>query len=247
MGLLQDKTILITGGARSMGANHVRRCAQEGARVVFGDVLEEEGRALAAEIGETAVFVKHDVCDPDGWQEIVQVAEQQFGGLDVLVNNAAIHLNCPMENETADSLRRHLEVNVVGSFQGAKAVLPAMRPRGGGSIINISSLAGIRGIWGYSAYGASKWAVRGMTQVWAQELGPDNIRVNAIMPGAISETSMFSLDEDPQGLEQIVSAIPLRRTGKPDDVSDVVIFLASDKSSYMTGTEQVIDGGRAIW
>lgn len=247
MSLLQDKVVIVTGGAQSMGANHVRRCVEHGAFVVFGDIDEPRGKALAESIGERAHFQRQDVTSAEDWGEILRVAEHRFGGVDVLVNNAAIHANCLLEEESAEVLRHFLEVNTIGTFRGAKAVVPYMKKRGGGSIINISSLAGIRGIPGYTAYGATKWAVRGMTQVWANELGPDNIRVNAIMPGAIAGTGMFTPDNDSEIFQRVLANIPLRRAGVADNISDLIVFLSSDQSSYMTGTEQLVDGGRAVW
>ena len=243
MVLLKNKVVIITGGANGMGASHVRRCAAEGAQVVFGDIEVEPGRALAAELGDTVRFVEHNVCDESGWATLVSTAGDVFGGVDALVNNAAIHWNRPVAEEDAASMRKLFEVNVIGPTLGLQAVLPAMRQRGGGSVINISSLAGIRGIPGYTAYGGSKWALRGLTQIWARELGPDNIRVNSIMPGAIDETGMFQEGVDPEVDKQVIAAIPLGRTGKPVEVSNVVVFLVSDYSAYLTGTEQVLDGG----
>ena len=247
MGLLDNKVVLITGGAQGMGASHVRCCHAEGASVVFGDIQTQAGEALQAELGERVRFVKQDVTSEADWAALAATAEEAFGGIDVLVNNAGMHIHRPVEEEDAATLRKLYEVNVVSAFTGLRTVLPSMRRRGGGSIINISSLAGLRGIPGYSAYGASKWALRGLTQIWAQELGPDQIRVNAIMPGGIAGTSMFSSDQDPEMLAQMEASIPMRRAGQPDDVSGTVVFLASELSKYMTGTEQIVDGGRVLW
>ena len=245
MGLLDNKVVIITGGATGMGANHVRRCLNEGARVVFGDLKITEGNKLASELGDRVRFVKHNVVDENDWHAIVNEAEQTFGGVDVLVNNAGIHHNCLLENETIDNMRSFHEVNVLGPFLGAQSVLRAMKRRGGGSIINISSLAGVRGIEGYSAYGSTKWAIRGLTQIWAREFGEYNIRVNSIMPGAISQTSMFVFDKASQ--DALLAGLPIKRAGLPDDISHMITFLASDRSSYITGAEHVIDGGRIIW
>lgn len=242
MGRLAGKTAIITGAAQGMGANHARRFVGEGAAVVLTDVQVGKGEVLAAELGDRARFVRHDVADADQWDVVVAEARSAFGGVDVLVNNAAMYFIEAVERCEPAKVQKLLEINVYGSWLGISKVAPAMREGGGGSIVNLSSLAGARGIPFHSIYGASKWAIRGLTRTAAYELGPDGIRVNAILPGAIEQTGMFS-GTDPA----LNEAIPLRRPGSPDEVSNLVIFLASDESSYITGGDHMIDGGRGLW
>ena len=241
MGRLDGKIAVITGAARGMGAAHATRCCAEGASVVLTDVLADDGHALAASLGDCAVFVRHDVTDESAWAHVVAVAIARFGGLDVLVNNAGVHWTCALEHETAAGMRRAWEINTLGPFLGIRAAIGPMRARGGGSIVNISSLAGTTGLGWHSAYGASKWAVRGLSRTAANELGSDRIRVNTILPGAI-ETSMLPPDREALG-DARFARLPLARAGKPEEVSALVVFLASDESSYITGGEFAVDGG----
>ncbi len=240
---LENQVVIVTGGAAGQGASHVRRCVAEGASVVFGDVQADAGEALAAELGDKAVFIEHDVSSEEGWNTIVATAVDRFGGVDGLVNNAGIHHVTMIAEESADRLRRLHEVNVVGPFLGFKAVLPHLQNRGAGSVVNICSLAATQPWPGYTAYAASKWALRGMTHVWAQEHGHENIRVNAILPGAIEETTMYQRPDDPNDFAAAMQGIPLRRPGTPADVSDLVVFLLSAQSAYITGADIPIDGG----
>ena len=241
MGRLDGKVVVITGGARGMGAAHVRNCWQEGASLVITDVLADEGQALADSLGDRAVFVRHDVADDAAWAEVIETATWRFDGVDVLVNNAGVHWTSALEDETVDGMRLAWEVNTLGPFLGMQAAIAPMRARGGGSIINISSLAGTTGLGWHSAYGASKWAVRGLSRTAANELGADRIRVNTIMPGAV-ETSMLPPDREGLGNARF-ARLPLARAGTPDEVSSLVVFLASDESSYITGGEFAVDGG----
>ncbi len=245
MGQLEGKRILITGAAQGMGAVHARRCVEEGATVLLTDLQIEQGEALAKELGDAAVFERQDITDPGDWDRVVARAGEAFGGLDGLVNNAAIWWTRPLVEEDADALRRMLEVNVVGTFFGMQKVVPAMREAGGGSIVNLSSIAGTRGIPEHGSYGASKWAVRGLSKVAAAELGQWNIRVNTVHPGAIGGTGMFLVPESEH--ETLFATQPLQRPGERSEVSGLVIFLLSDQSSYITGHEHVIDGGRTVW
>jgi 3alpha(or 20beta)-hydroxysteroid dehydrogenase len=245
MGQLEGKRILITGAAQGMGAVHARRCVEEGAAVLLTDLQAKEGEALAAELGDAAVFERQDITDPGDWDRVVARAGEAFGGLDGLVNNAAIWWTRPLVEEDADALRRMLEVNVVGTFFGMQKVVPMMREAGGGSIVNLSSIAGTRGIPEHGSYGASKWAVRGLSKVAAVELGQWNIRVNTVHPGAIGGTGMFLVPESEY--ETMFAEQPLQRPGERSEVSGLVIFLLSDQSSYITGHEHVIDGGRTVW
>jgi 3alpha(or 20beta)-hydroxysteroid dehydrogenase len=209
------------------------------------DLQVEAGEKAAAELGEAAVFVEQDITVPADWDRVVETAIDRFGRLDGLVNNAAIWWTEPIMSEGADRLRKMLEVNVVGTFHGMQKVVPAMRETGGGSIVNLSSIAGTRGIPEHGAYGASKWAVRGLSKVAAAEFGQWNIRVNTIHPGAIEGTGMFLIPE--ADFEELFAEQPLRRPGRREEVSGLLIFLLSDQSSYVTGHEHVIDGGRTVW
>jgi 3alpha(or 20beta)-hydroxysteroid dehydrogenase len=246
MGALERKSAIITGAAQGMGASHARRFVEAGARVVLTDVQADAGERLAKELGEAARFVRHDVTSAADWDRVISAAQSHGGGLHALVNNAAIHWMKSIADDSADALRRMLDVNVVGVFLGIQKAIAPMRAAGGGSIINISSIAGTRGIPAHGSYGASKWAVRGLTKVAAAELGRHAIRVNSIHPGGIAGTGMFS---EPDGDERRAqyAAIPLGRAGDKREVSDLAVFLASDASTYITGTEHVIDGGRSLW
>jgi 3alpha(or 20beta)-hydroxysteroid dehydrogenase len=247
MGQLEGKVAIVTGAAQGMGACEARRMAEEGARVVLGDVQEEAGRAAAKEIGAAAHFVRQDVSRESDWDAVIAASLERFGRLDVLVNNAAIHHVGSIENESLEGLERMLQVNLVGTWWGVKKAIAPMRAAGGGSIVNKSSIAGTRGIPAHGSYGITKWGVRGLTKVAAYELGPDRIRVNSIHPGPIAGTGMFSMPEDEAQQREIFDPIPLRRAGGVEEVASLVVFLASDASAFITGTEHVIDGGRSLW
>lgn len=242
MSRLENKVAIITGGARGMGASHVRRFVSEGAKVLFTDILEEEGKALAKELGENARFLKHDVTNSADWNQVVNEAETTFGPVDILVNNAGIAPNNPIEETPEEEYRKVIDVNQLSVFLGMKAVLPSMRKTSNGSIVNISSLAGLIAGRNQISYVASKFAVRGMTKAAALEFGEYGIRVNSIHPGII-ETPMTMNEETKAMLSEISKAIPIGRTAKPEEVSNLVLYLASDESSYSTGAEFVIDGG----
>ena len=243
MSRLAGKVALITGAARGQGAAEARRFVAEGAKVVIADVLEAEGRALAAELGDAVRFQPLDVTQPEQWQAAVEVTQAQFGKLDVLVNNAAILRMAPLEHCSLEDYRRVIEVNRVGCWLGMKSVLAAMRQAGGGSIVNVSSTAGMEGVAYGTAYSSSKFAVRGMTKAAALELGASGIRVNSVHPGGI-DTVMSRppemADFDPA---QVYKGLPIPRIGQPEEVANLVLFLASDESSYCTGSEFIIDGG----
>ncbi|MFI0368415.1 glucose 1-dehydrogenase [Actinomadura sp. 1N219] len=246
MGQLDGKVALITGGARGMGKSHVRRFLDEGAKVVFGDVLAEEGAKLAADLGDDAVFVRMDVTREDDWKNAVDTATTTFGALHVLVNNAGIIRHKTIAEMSVDEFRRILDVNLLGQWLGVKSVTAAMREAGGGSIVNVSSTEGFIGASGLAAYSASKFGVRGLTKAAARELGEYGIRVNSIHPGGV--LTPLSLQDDVvaatgDSADAFMKALPLGRMGKSKEVSGLVVYLASDDSSYCTGSEVLVDGG----
>jgi 3alpha(or 20beta)-hydroxysteroid dehydrogenase len=238
---LDGKVALITGGARGQGEAEARLFTAAGARVVVTDVLDEQGIAVAADIVDAARFVHHDVRDEASWATAVDIATSEFGRLDVLVNNAGILQTDRIEDQTLEGFEAIVRVNLYGVFNGMRAVIAPMRASGGGSIVNISSAAGLRGVPGYGAYGATKWAVRGITKTAALELATDRIRVNSVHPGAV-DTPMVAASNLQRGEGGLPSA-PLGRVAVPEDIANLVLFLASDASSYITGAEFAIDGG----
>ncbi|MER6574856.1 glucose 1-dehydrogenase [Nonomuraea sp. NPDC001023] len=242
MGLLDGKVALITGGARGMGESHVRLFLEEGARVVFGDVLEEEGKALAAETGAT--YVRHDVRSPDEWRRAVGAATELHGRLDVLVNNAGILTYGRIQDMAPEDFDRVIDVNLKGTWLGVKSVIDPMKAAGRGAIVNISSIEGFVGAEGLSAYAASKFAVRGLTKSAARELARFKIRVNSVHPGAINTAMAVNPDLMAEvDAEAFVKSMVIKRFAKPVEVSHVVAFLASDRASYCTGSEFTVDGG----
>ncbi|MET8511834.1 SDR family oxidoreductase [Streptomyces sp. NPDC005077] len=234
-GRVGGKVALVSGAARGMGAAHARRLVEEGARVVVADLLDKEGEALVAELGDAARYVHLDVTDYDAWQAAVNVAVETFGGLDVLVNNAGIANAAPIEDYSVDAWHSILSVNLTGTFYGIKAAIAPLRTGGRGSIVNISSTAGIKSYGHMAGYTASKFGVRGLTKAAALDLGRYGIRVNSVHPGGIRTpmTEGVTVQEN----------LALGRLGEPGELAEVVLFLASDESSYATGTEFVIDGG----
>ncbi len=245
MGQLDDKHVIITGAAQGMGAVHARRCVEEGAKVLLTDLQVEVGEKLANELGAAARFVRQDITQAADWDAVLAAVRNDWPRIDGLVNNAAIWWTKHILEEDEAGLRKMLDVNVVGTWLGIRKVAPVMREHGGGSIVNLSSIAGTRGIPEHAAYGASKWAVRGLSKVAAAELGVWNIRVNTIHPGAIGGTGMFLVPESEY--EELFATQPLQRPGERAEVSGLVIFLLSDASSYVTGHEHVVDGGRTVW
>ena len=243
MGRLDGKVALISGGARGQGAAAARMMAGEGARVVLGDVLDDEAKAIAEELGDSALAVRLDVTVEEDWVGAVGAAEKTFGRLNVLLNNAGMLRFAKLEETTVEEYTAVVNVNQVGVFLGMKAAAPAMRRAGGGSIINISSVEGLRGLPRLTAYAATKFAVRGMTKVAAVELGRHGIRVNSVHPGFIDTPMTRAQGLEGFDLDKLLQNIPLRRAGRPEDVANLVVFLASDESSYCTGAEFVCDGG----
>lgn len=243
---LQDKVVFLTGAAHGMGESHARRCVAEGSYLLLTDIDVAAGESLAAELGDRALFVEHDISDEDQWQHAVKTACDSFGGIDVLVNNAGILTKGDIQSETSETLRKVLDVNVVGTWLGIRSVSPVMTEKGGGSIINVSSQVGYRGWNNYSVYGCSKWAIRGLTKHMAMELAGHNIRVNAILPGAVEETGLFTDRMDPVVMEKMKQTIPLQRFVSRDQVSSLMVYLASDESAATTGTDNLIDCGASI-
>ncbi len=244
MGRLDGKVALITGGARGMGKSHVRHFVAEGARVVFGDVLDDRGAYVAARLGERSCrYLHHDVTSEADWATATALAQDAFGSLDVLVNNAGVLAFAPIAEMTPADFRRVLEVNAVGCWLGMKAVIDPMTKAGGGSIVNISSIEGFTGAAGLSAYSASKFAVRGMTKAAAQELGQFGIRVNSVHPGGVLTQMVLDQADSGRDGEHYLRSLPLARFAEPAEISRLVAYLASDESSYSTGSEFVADGG----
>src|ERR1700757_3066598 len=236
---LTGKVALISGGARGMGASHVRRLVAEGAKVVFGDILDDEGKAVAAELGpdsEAVRYVHLDVTKPEQWESAVATAISEFGGIDVLVNNAGILNIGTLEDYEISEWQRILDVNLTGVFLGIRAVVKPMKEAGRGSIINILSIEGMAGAIASHGYTATKFAVRGLTKSAALELGPSGIRVNSIHPGLIKTPMTQWVPDD-------LFQTALGRAADPREVSNLVVYLASDESSYSTGSEFVVDGG----
>ncbi|HET9032944.1 MAG TPA: glucose 1-dehydrogenase [Dokdonella sp.] len=240
MNRLKGKIAIVTGAAQGMGAAHARAFLKEGARVVLTDLNDEKGQALAAELGEDSLFVKQDVTSEADWARLIEATEAHFGPVDILVNNAGITQSRSLLETSLDDYRRILEINQVSVFLGMKSVVPSMIKAGGGSIVNISSINGLVG--GAIGYTDSKFAVRGMTKAAALECAAFNIRVNSVHPGVI-ETPMIMQGDTKTAVEAFAKHIPLKRVAKPEEVSNLVLYLASDESSYSTGSEFVVDGG----
>ncbi len=245
---LENKVALISGGARGMGAVEARLFAAEGARVVIGDVLEEEGRQTEAAVNEAGgqcVFVRLDVTSEADWAGAVAAAVSRFGKLDILVNNAGVSSTGGIEELTAGDWDRTMDINAKGVFLGTKAAIPEMRKAGGGSIINISSGAGIAPAPGTSgAYAASKGAVRIFSKSTAVQYAGENIRCNSVHPGPIETPMLRSARGSGAQLDDTIERVPLGRIGRPEEIAYGVLYLASDESSFVTGSELVIDGGR---
>lgn len=234
---LKNKVAIVSGGALGMGAEHVRTFVREGAKVVFGDVLDEAGQALAEELGPDAVFQHLDVASESDWNAIVDRALTEFGALHILVNNAGIYAAGPLEPGSLNAWNRSIAVNLTGSYLGIVAARDALVASAPSSIVNISSINGLVGSPEAHGYVASKFGLRGLTKSVADELGPLGVRANSVHPGVIRTQMM-------EGIDLELLSIPLGRVGESDEVSRLVVFLSSEESSFCTGGEFVIDGGQ---
>ncbi|MCT1904495.1 glucose 1-dehydrogenase [Oceanobacillus sojae] len=240
MNRLQDKVVIITGGAQGMGKLHAKRALEEGAKVAITDVNEDGGRQTEKELGGGVIFLKHDVSSEADWKNVIDAVMTKWGRVDGLVNNAGITFNTPLDELSLENYLKIVNINQVSVFLGMKWIAPIMRKQEAGSIVNISSMNGIVG--GAIGYTDTKFAVRGMTKAASRELSPYNIRVNSVHPGVI-QTPMLDREDAKAAIEQMKKAIPMRRVAQPEEVSDMVVFLISDEASYSTGSEFVIDGG----
>lgn len=236
---IAGQVVLVTGGARGMGAEHCRGVVAAGARAVIADVLDDEGAALAAELGDAAAFVHLDVTDEQEWAAAVSFAEVRFGPLNHLVNNAGIVAFGTIEQLSTADWRRTLDINLTGAWLGMRAAVPSIRRAGGGSIVNISSTAGLQGYPNLGAYVASKWGLRGLTKTAALELAPDGIRVNSIHPGPVRTPMTAGLPAS-TGLDA-----PIPRMGEPHEVTSLLLYLLAD-ATFSTGHEFVVDGGITV-
>jgi 3alpha(or 20beta)-hydroxysteroid dehydrogenase len=239
MNSLDGAVVLVTGAARGMGAEHVRGLVAAGAKVLATDVLDDEGKALADELGDNVVYTRLDVTDEQQWREAVALAESTFGPVQHLVNNAGIVMFGSVEELSPDDWQRTLDINLTGVWLGMHCTIPSIKRAGGGSIVNVSSTAGMQGYGNLGAYVASKWGIRGLTKTAAIELGPSGIRVNLIHPGPIRTPMIAGLSED------MAAAQPIARIGEPEEVTAMLLFLLAD-ATYSTGHEFIIDGGAIV-
>lgn len=240
MNRLDDKVAIVTGAARGLGADVARAIVAAGGRVTITDLREDLGRELEVELGDAAIFVRQDVTKAAGWDKVIATTESHFGAVTSLVNNAVLNDMSRFEDITEDVFRAVFEVNELGCFLGMKAAIPAMRRARSGSIVNVSSTAGMHPSSG-AAYGASKWAIRGMTKVVANELGPEGIRVNSLHPGWMRTPAT---EHEP--LDKVAEFLPLRTVGRTQDVAKSVVFLLSDDANLITGAELLVDGGALL-
>ena len=241
MGTLDGKVIIVTGSAKGMGAAEAHDASKQGAKVIVTDILNEQGKETAAEIGAT--YRSLDVTSKENWNEVISSVIDEHGRIDGLVNNAGIYTSQDIFSESDDVFQRIIEVNQLGTYLGMAAVAPIMANQKSGSIVNISSVAGMRA-QANIAYMASKWAVRGMTKGVAKTLANSGVRCNSVHPGAVNTDILFGLEDET--VDQLITSIPMGRSGEPSEVARVVTFLLSDSASYITGAELVVDGGMII-
>ncbi len=241
---LAGKVALITGGAGGQGAAEARRFVQEGAQVIIADIVDDACAELAESLGAAALAVHLDVVSEEQWEAVIKQTLAHFGRLDILVNNAGIVRIGLLEHMSLEDFKLVTEVNQTGVFLGMRAAVPAMRAAGGGSIINISSTGGLEGVEGVIGYVGSKWAVRGMTKSAAMELGRYGIRVNSVHPGGVDTPMINGPEFDGVDKDAAYASLPISRVGQPEEIANLVLFLASDESSYSTGAEFTADGGR---
>jgi 3alpha(or 20beta)-hydroxysteroid dehydrogenase len=239
---LANKVAIVTGGAQGQGAEICRQFVAEGAKVVIADVAVEPGELLAKELGDSAYFARHDVGDEASWTALVTDANERFGPVNVLINNAGVLRFGEFDSIALEDVELLLRVNQLGTFLGIRSVIPTMKANGGGSIVNASSIEGLGGMAGVGAYCGTKWAIRGMTKAASHELARHKIRVNSVHPGMI-DTGMTREHGGDVAMEFGAKKIPLRRVGHPVDVAPAYVFLASDEAGYVTGAELAVDGG----
>lgn len=242
MGRLDNKVAVITGGAGGMGATHAKQFIKEGSKVVIADLGTTDGEKAADELGDNAIFIELDVTDESSWENLVKKTEGTFGPINILVNNAGIVASASIKDTSYEDYKKTITVNQDGIFLGMKHVHSSMKKVDMGSIVNISSISGIVGNPDNSAYVASKFAVRGLTKAAAAEFGVDNIRVNSVHPGVI-RTAMTEQEDVQKMVKAMVEMVPLKRLAEPEEITDLVVYLASDEASYSTGTEFIADGG----
>jgi 3alpha(or 20beta)-hydroxysteroid dehydrogenase len=240
-----NRTVIVTGGARGMGASHARGFVTEGANVVIADVLEQEGRTLADELGDQAIFSRLDVTSERDWSATVAAAEEPFGPVSVLVNNAAIVRFGSIAQTEPAAWHQVIDINLTGTYLGIRAVVSSMRKAGGGAILNIASAAGMMPEFGLGAYAASKWGMRGLTKTAALELARDNIRVNSIHPGPV-RTPMVAGPDTAALAAAAVRDLAIPRMAEPDEITRLVLFVASDEAGFSTGSEFIADGGHLL-
>jgi 3alpha(or 20beta)-hydroxysteroid dehydrogenase len=241
---LEGKVAIVTGAAGGIGSAAARRLAEEGSLLLLTDADAAGAQALATELGHPATSLPHDVTSESDWEAVTSAALETHGRIDVLLNNAGVFLAAPLTDTSLADFRRVIDVNVVGVFLGMRTVAPTMAEQRAGSIINLSSVAGLMGSPYLCAYGASKWAVRGMTKVAAKELAQFGVRVNSLHPGQIdTDMNARQREQTPELIDKLIRGIPLRRIGTPQEVAHAVVYLASDESIYATGSELVVDGG----
>jgi 3alpha(or 20beta)-hydroxysteroid dehydrogenase len=240
-----NRTVIVTGGARGMGASFARGFAAEGAKVVIADVLEQEGRRLAAELADHAIFSRLDVTSDRDWAATVAAGEDAFGPVSVLVNNAAIVRFGPITETEPEAWRQVIDINLTGTYLGIRAIVPSMRKAGGGAIVNISAAAGMTAQFGLASYVASKWGLRGLTKTAALELARDKIRVNSIHPGGI-RTPMTAGPDAAALAAAAVKDLAIPRIAEPEEITRLVLFVASDEAGFSTGSEFIADGGHLL-